>query len=33
MSLFVGSKYEIIVYFSLDIFAFLHVKVPFELGG
>lgn len=32
MSLSVGSKYEIIVYFSLETLAFLHVKVPFELG-
>lgn len=33
MSLSEGSKYEIIVYFSLDVFAFLCVKIPFEQEG
>ena len=27
------SKYEIIVYFSLDLFAFLLLKIPFEQRG
>lgn len=27
------SKYEIIVYFSLDLFAFLFLKIPFEQRG
>jgi hypothetical protein len=32
-SLSLESKYEIIVYFPLDLFAFLLLKIPFEQGG
>lgn len=32
-SLSLGSKYEIIIYFSLDLLAFLLLKIPWEQWG